>query len=66
MSQVDKINKQIKFLNQHVGGSLDDNTETFTNQKKIITDNDSTYDRTLDNFKQIDKNKDVNKDFVND
>ena len=53
MSEFDKINRQIKFLSEHVGGSLDDDSKTFKNQKKIISDNDSTYDRTLDNFKQI-------------
>jgi hypothetical protein len=56
-NEFDTINRQINFLNEHVGGDLNDSIETFQSQKKIIEQTNTDYINLLDNEQKINRNK---------
>ncbi len=53
-----KNERQIKFLEPHVGGNLNDTNTQFVSQKKIINENNNLYLDLLDNTNDLLRNKD--------
>lgn len=53
-----KNERQIKFLEPHVGGNLNDSNTQFVSQKKIINENNNLYLDLLDNTNDLLRNKD--------
>ena len=58
-NQFDKINKQVKFVESHIGGDLNDDNTNFINQKDIIKSNDNLYLDLLDDTNNLTRNKDI-------
>jgi hypothetical protein len=56
-----KLDKQVKFMETHIGGDLDDNKTDFTSQKEIIQNNNNLYLDLLDDTNNLLRNKDVQK-----
>ena len=52
------------FLDKHIGGDNKDTVENFNDQTTIITNEKTDYNRTIDFFNKIDRNKNVNNDYV--
>lgn len=59
-----KSERQIKFMESHVGGDLNDTNVEFVSQKNIIKDNNNLYLDLLNNTNDLQRNKDsVNSNF---
>jgi hypothetical protein len=58
------LTSNIKFVEAHVGGSLDDNEQSFLNQKKLINDSTNDYIRLLNYQNKLDRSKDENDNYV--
>ncbi len=54
----------IEFLETHQGGNLDDSTQNFFNQKKIIKESTNDYIRLLNYNNKLNREKDQNDNFV--
>jgi hypothetical protein len=61
-----KINfsDDIKFAVQHIGGSNDDSIKDFNNQTNIIKNNTEDYERILNYFNKLERDKNNNDDYV--
>jgi hypothetical protein len=55
---------KINFIEKHVGGNLDDTLEEFKNQKNIIDENTNDYNRLLDYYNKLKKEKDDNDNYI--
>lgn len=55
----DKLNRQINFMESHVGGDLNDSNTEFINQKDIIQSRDNLYMDLLDDTNNLMRNKDI-------
>jgi hypothetical protein len=58
-NEFDKLNRQITFMESHVGGNLDDSDAEFTSQKDIIQSNNNLYLDLLDDTNNLLRNKDI-------
>ena len=54
-----KLNRQVKFLEPHIGGDLNDTNTEFTSQKDIVKNNNNLYLDLLDDTNNLLRNKDV-------
>lgn len=54
-----KLNRQIKFMEPHIGGDLNDTKTEFTSQKDIIQNNSNLYLDLLDDTNNLLRNKNV-------
>ena len=61
-----KINfaQDIKFAEQHIGGNNDDSVNTFNTQSTIILNEINDYERTLNYFNKLERDKNKNDDYV--
>lgn len=57
-----KINKQIRFMEPHIGGDLNDNNIQFISQKKIIEENNNLYVDLLDDTNDLTRNKNTSEE----
>ncbi len=62
-SSTDLVSK-INFIETHVGGNLDDTLEEFKNQKKNIQEKTNDYNRLIDYYNKLEKEKDDNDNYV--
>jgi hypothetical protein len=63
-NEFDKINKQVSFMESHVGGNLNDTNTVFNNQKSIIQTDNNLYIDLLDDTNNLSRNRntqDINK-----
>lgn len=60
-----KINfsENIKFVEQHIGGSNDDSLSNFNNQTNIIKNNTNDYERIINYFNKIERDKNINNNY---
>lgn len=58
-NEFNKSNRQIKFMETHVGGDLNDTNTEFTSQKDIIQSNNNLYIDLLDDTNNLLRNKNV-------
>jgi len=58
-NEFDKLNRQINFIESHVGGDLNDTKTEFTSQKEIIRSDDNLYLDLLDDTNDLMRNKDI-------
>jgi hypothetical protein len=54
-----KLDRQIKFMESHVGGDLNDTQPEFASQREIIQNNNNLYLDLLDDTNNLLRNKDV-------
>jgi len=59
----DQNNNNINFIESHIGGDLNDNSENFKNQEKLIKNSNDEYLRSLNYFNKLDKNKDTSSEY---
>jgi hypothetical protein len=55
----DNVNKQISFMEPHIGGDLNDSNTEFNNQKDIIQSRNNLYLDLLDDTNNLLRNKDI-------
>lgn len=62
----DKINfsQDIKFVEKHIGGSTDDSVSTFNNQTTLITNKANDFERTINYFNKMERDKNKNDNYV--
>lgn len=58
------FSRDIKFVEKHIGGVNDDTNSNFNNQSNIITNNKSNYERMLDHFNKLDREKNKNDQYI--
>ena len=58
-SEFDKLNKQIKFMESHIGGDLNDTSTNFASQKDIIHSNNNLFLDLIDDTNNLTRNKDI-------
>lgn len=59
-NEFDKLNRQINFMESHVGGDLNDTNTEFASQKKIIhSNNNNLFLDLLDDTNDLTRNKDM-------
>jgi hypothetical protein len=60
----ENLQTKINFMESHVGGNLNDNSEEFLNQKNIINEQTNDYIRLLNYQNKLDRTKDKNDNYV--
>ena len=58
------FDQNIKFVEKHIGGINDDNLTNFNNQNNIINDYKNDYQRNLEYYKKIERDKNKNDNYV--
>ena len=58
-NEFDKLNRQINFMESHVGGDLNDSKTEFISQKDIIQSNNNLFIDLLDDTNDLTRNKDI-------
>jgi CRISPR/Cas system-associated protein Cas5 (RAMP superfamily) len=58
-NEFDKLNKQVKFMESHIGGDLNDTSTEFTSQKNIIESDNNLFLDLLDDTNDLTRNKDI-------
>jgi hypothetical protein len=58
-NEFDKLNRQINFMESHVGGDLNDTGKEFESQKNIIHSKNNLYLDLLDDTNDLTRNKDI-------
>lgn len=54
----------IHFLDKHIGGDDKDTVNNFNNQTNVITNEKTTYNRMVDYFNKIERNKNSNNEYI--
>lgn len=54
----------IHFLDKHIGGNDKDSLDNFNNQTNIITNNKTNYNRIIDHFNKIEREKNSNNEYI--
>lgn len=55
---------EINFLDKHIGGNETDTLRSFNNQSNIITNEKTNYNRLIDYFNKLERDKNDNTEFV--
>jgi hypothetical protein len=58
-NEFDKLNRQINFMESHVGGDLNDSKKEFASQRDIIKSNDNLFLDLIEDTNNLTRNKDV-------
>lgn len=58
-NEFDKLNRQINFMESHVGGDLDDTNREFISQRDIIRSNNNLFLDLIDDTNDLMRNKDI-------
>jgi hypothetical protein len=56
-NEFDKLNRQVKFIESHVGGDLNDTNKEFNNQKNILNNRSDIYLDLLDDTNTLSRTK---------
>ena len=58
-NEFDKLNRQVSFMEPHIGGNLNDSNTEFISQKDIIQSKNNLYLDLLDDTNNLSRDKDI-------